>query len=226
MEDRKEEMPTAFTNTPAPGASSPPQATRKEEGFGSFLADTFEVLILTVILFLAIRSVVQNFRIEGHSMEPNFHDGQYLIVNRWAYCPGIYVDIPKVNIRVDLHRCLWQPKRGDVIVFRYPRNPRRDYIKRVIGLPGETMEIRRGVVYINGKPLAEPYRLNHATYNTGPITLGPDEIYVLGDNRPNSSDSHAWGPLKEKYIIGKAIVSYFPPKYWGIVSHYHVEPGG
>ncbi len=199
------------------------------ESFFSFLFEVLEVILLSAILFLAIRSVVQNFRIEGESMEPNFHNGQYLMVNRWAYCPGLYVDLDiswqgraLASWHVDRHVCKWKPQRGDVIVFRYPYNPRRDYIKRVIGLPGETVSIRNGVVYINGHRLVENFRYHHAHYNAGPVKLGPHEYYVLGDNRPFSSDSHEWGPLQDRYIIGKALLSYWPPKYVGIVPHYRL----
>ncbi len=99
------------------------------------------------------------------------------------------------------------------------RDPNRDFIKRVIGLPGETVQVRRGQVFIDGQPLDEPYRPRMGSYDAGPIVLGPDEVYVLGDNRNYSSDSHAWGPLPMKNIIGKALISYWPPQHWGIISH-------
>jgi len=159
-----------------------------------------ETVVLTLVIFLLIRSVVQNFRIDGISMEPNFHDRQFLIINKLAYRLG-------------------QPQRGDVIVFRYPRDPSRDFIKRVIGLPGDTVRIEKGVVYINGRRLQEPYNPRRGSYSAGPITVGPGQLYVLGDNRNNSSDSHTWGLLEMDKVIGKAIFSYWPPRYWGVVSH-------
>lgn len=164
------------------------------------LREIAETVILTLVIFLLIRTVVQNFRVEGMSMEPNFHDGQFLLINKLAYKLG------------DL-------ERGDVIVFRYPRDPSRDFIKRVIGLPGETVEIINGQVYVNGELLSDNYHTNEAGYNSGAVTLGPDELFVLGDNRPNSSDSHSWGPLPRDLIIGRVVLSYWPPDEWGIIKH-------
>ena len=164
------------------------------------LREIAETIILTLVIFLLIRTVVQNFRVEGMSMEPNFHDGQFLLINKLAYKLG------------DL-------ERGDVIVFRYPRDPSRDFIKRVIGLPGETVEIINGQVYINGELLGIDYHTNEAVYNSGAVTLGPDDIFVLGDNRPNSSDSHSWGTLPRDLIIGRVVLSYWPPDEWGIIKH-------
>lgn len=162
--------------------------------------EIIETIILTLVIFFLIRTVVQNFRIEGFSMEPNLHAGQYLIVNKFVY------------------RWLHPPQRGDVIVFEYPRSPDRDFIKRVIGLPGEKVEVRRGKVYINDRPLDEPYLNTLGSYDWGPQVIGPDEYFVLGDNRNNSSDSHSWGTLPKANIIGKAWVSYWPPKYWGLIE--------
>lgn len=180
-----------------------------------------EVLVLAVLMVMLIRNFVQNYRIDGISMEPNFHNGQFLIVNRYAYCPGIHIEIPLVNIPVwEKTWCVRQPRRGDVIIFEYPRDPSRDFIKRVIGLPGETVEIVDGKVYIDGQLMPEPFGPNPGSYTAAPLTVGPDEVYVMGDNRNNSSDSHLWGPLPQDYIIGKALISYWPPRYWAFVPQY------
>ncbi len=165
------------------------------------LREVAETVILTLIIFFLIRTVIQNFRIEGTSMEPNLHNGQYLVINKIVY---------------RLH----PPQRGDVIVFRFPRDPQRDFIKRVIGLPRESVEIRAGRVFINGTPLDEPYSPATSTYSWGPKTLQEGEYFVLGDNRGNSSDSHNWGMLPRENIIGKAWLSYWPPQYWMIIPHY------
>lgn len=170
------------------------------------LREIAETIILTLVIFLLIRTVVQNFRVEGMSMEPNFHDGQFLLINKLAYKLG------------DL-------ERGDVIVFRYPRDPSRDFIKRVIGLPGETVEIINGQVYVNGQLLGDDYHTNEAGYNSGAVTLGAEELFVLGDNRPNSSDSHSWGPLPRNLIIGRVVLSYWPPDEWGIINHGRPDAG-
>ena len=190
----------------------------------SILAAVWElvqVLGLALLMVILIRNFVQNYRIDGISMEPNFHDGQFLIVNRYSYCPGIHIEVPIANLPIfEKTWCVRQPKRGEVIIFEYPRDPERDFIKRVIGLPGDVVEVRNGEVIVNGQPLPEPFGPNPGSYSAGAITVGADEVYVMGDNRNNSSDSHLWGPLPQHYIIGKALVSYWPPRYWSVVPHY------
>lgn len=182
----------------APETLKRPSLWRK---VGVALRELIETLILTLVIFLLIRFAVQNFRIEGSSMEPNFHDGQYLFVNKLIY--------------------LFQPpQRGDVIVFVPPNSGSRDFIKRVIGLPGERVEIRSGTVFINGEPLVESYPLYPGSYSTGPIVVPPDEYFVLGDNRNYSSDSHSWGTVPGKRIIGKAWFSYWPPQSIGFIPDY------
>ena len=200
------------TEPQLPGVETPPPPPEQLEipptlqpsfwrGLGSALRELIETLILTLVIFLVIRFAVQNFRIEGYSMEPNFHDGQFLLVNKIVYM-------------------LHAPERGDVIVFVPPTSSSRDFIKRVIGLPGDRVEVINGKVYINGEMLDEPYPLNPASYSAGAVTVPPDEYFVLGDNRNNSSDSHSWGTVSVKKIIGKAWVTYWPPQMMGIVPDY------
>ncbi len=169
------------------------------------LRELLEVLLLTLILFFALRAVFLNFRVSGVSMLPTLHDGEYVFVYRLAY---------------------WRepPQRGDIIVFRYPLNPKRTLIKRVIGLPGETVSVQNGQVYINGRPLPEPYILASPMYTAPPVTVGPDEVYVLGDNRNNSNDSHAWGVLKRHLIIGKAVWRFWPLQRMGPIPHATYPP--
>ncbi|MDH7485419.1 MAG: signal peptidase I [Anaerolineae bacterium] len=183
------------------------------------LRELVETLILTLVIFLLIRNVVQNFRVEGSSMEPNLHNGQFLIVNRFAYCPGFHLDIPFVDIHWQKVWCIWEPQRGDVIVFHAPDRD-KDYIKRVIGLPGETIEMRQGQVFINGRPLQEPYETRRNVLSAPTVTLGPDELFVMGDNRPNSNDSRNWGSLSMEQVVGKALLCYWPPQDWAIILHY------
>ena len=168
---------------------------------GGLARELIETLALTLVIFLLIRFAVQNFRIEGFSMEPNFHDGQFLIVDKLSYM-------------------LHPPERGDVIVFIPPNNTSKDFIKRVIGLPGDQVEVVSGRVYVNGTPLDEPYPLAPATYSAAAVTVPPEDYFVLGDNRNNSSDSHSWGPVSVKSIIGKAWVSYWPPQVIGFIPAY------
>ncbi|MEA3460010.1 MAG: signal peptidase I [Chloroflexota bacterium] len=171
------------------------------ESAKSALREAAETVFFTIVIFLLIQIFIQNFRIQGPCMEPSLYTGQRLVINKIVYL-------------------LHPPQRGDIIVFKYPRDPRRDFIKRVIGLPGEEVEVREGRVFINGQELNEPYATNFATYSWGPKAMGPEEFFVLGDNRNNSSDSHNWGPVPRKYIVGKAWISYWPPRYWGLAPHH------
>lgn len=164
------------------------------------LREIAETVLLTVVIFALINFATGRFRIEGPSMNPNLSEGQYLIINKLVY---------------KLH----EPARGDIIVFHHPRNSGRDLIKRIIGLPGETVEIRQGQVYIDDAVLMEPYVLHPGRYSVR-YELELDQFFVLGDNRPNSDDSHNWGVLEKDKIVGKAWISYWPPDNWGGVPHY------
>ena len=121
---------------------------------------------------------------------------------------------------------LGDPQRGDVIVFQYPYDPQRDFVKRIIGLPGETVAINNGVVYIDDKPLPdESAYVEYMSMETEPpVTLGDDEYFVMGDNRPGSSDSRSWGPLTGRNIIGKAWLIYYPFGESGFVKQSDLEP--
>jgi signal peptidase I len=203
---------------PVPGPAEATEAVAV--GALAMLGELIQTLLLALIIFLLIRNVIQNFRIDGISMEPNLHDGQFLIINRFAYCPGLHLDIGPLNVHVEKTWCVRQPQRGDIIVFHYPRDPSRDFIKRVIGLPGDVVEVRNGQVYVDGALLPEPFGPNPGSYSAPATRVEPDTIYVMGDNRNNSSDSHSWGLLPEKLIVGKAWVSYWPPQEWAVIPHY------
>ncbi|MDI9546743.1 MAG: signal peptidase I [Chloroflexota bacterium] len=172
------------------------------------LRELVETVVLSLVIFLLIRQVVQNYRIESHSMEPNFYEGQFILVNKLAYKLGA-------------------PQRGDVIVFHNPNNTDEDYIKRVIGLPGDTVEILNQSVLINGEVLTEPYDMNEMRPDTyfGPYLVTPDHLFVMGDNRPNSKDSRSFGELSSALIVGKAWVRVWPITEFGRVMHYQLEPG-
>lgn len=173
----------------------------RRSGFKAILREVVETAIMTLVIFLLVRAGFQNFRIEGQSMETNLHNGQFLIVNKLVY----YIH---------------PPQRGDVVVFHSPQNPRKDFIKRVVGLPGEEVELIDGEVYVDGVRLYETYISNQSGRSWGPEVVGEFEYFVLGDNRDNSSDSRSWGMLDGNAIIGKAWVSYWPPRTWGLVPHY------
>jgi signal peptidase I len=164
-----------------------------------FVLDVLETLILSVVLFLAINAVSARIRVDGSSMEPTLYHGEFVIVNKLAY---------KVS----------EPKIGDVIVFHFPRDPHQDYIKRIIGLPGDRVTVSQGRVYVNDQPLSEDYLAAPPSYND--TWLVPEgALFVLGDNRNNSSDSHTWGPVPLDYVVGKAIFVYWPPDQWGAIDH-------
>lgn len=169
-------------------------------GGRSALRDLFEVIALTLIIFFVVNALTGRFQVLGSSMQPTLHSGQYVIVSKLVY-----------HFR--------EPQRGDVVVFEPPNGAHDDYIKRIIGLPGEHIEVRGGAVWVDGYRLEEPYVSSPMAYS-GSWDLGPDEYFVLGDNRADSSDSRAWGPLHRDLLVGKAWLCYWPPQYWGLIRHY------
>jgi signal peptidase I len=171
-------------------------------------------IIIALILALATRAtVVQAFRIPTASMQDTLLIGDFLLVNKFLYgsrLPFTDIRLPKVR----------GPERGDIIVFEHPIEG-KDYIKRCIGLPGDVVEMRNDVVYINGERLDEPYK-KLASYvgsmsNYGPVKVPAGHLFMLGDNRHNSKDSRSWGMLDQKYLKGKAMVIYFS---WNHERHF------
>ena len=211
---------------PLPREEAPPRPRRRWRRTARELVET---LILALLIFLVVRSAVQNFKVEGSSMDPSLIDGQYLIVNKAIYAhvnlnPLSRV-LPFINPGDDPEWYVFrQPKRGDVVVFRFPNDPKRDFIKRIIGEPGDTVEVRAGIVYINGQSLDEPYITSRPTYNYGPTTVPPKGYFVLGDNRNNSYDSHVWGFVPRENIIGQAWISYWPTDAFGLVPNKSLQP--
>lgn len=165
-----------------------------------------ETILLTLIIFFLIQTVVRNFRVVGTSMLSNLHDGQYLVIDKISY-----------NSFLTSTFGIGGPQRGDVIVFEPPNRPGDDYVKRIIGLPGETVEVRNGRVFINGQPLEEPFQPLTGSYSTPPQVVPEGQVFVLGDNRNNSNDSHTWGTLPMENIVGRAWLSYWPPEQWGLI---------
>ncbi len=193
-----------------PPIEDEPPAEEKPSGWKTAWAvvrEVGETIILTLIIFFLIQTVIRNFRVVGTSMVDNLHDGQYLIIDKLSY-NSFVKDVLKMG----------GPQRGDVIVFEPPNRPGEDYVKRIIGLPGETVEIRAGQVFINGEPLAEPFQPMPGTYTMPNAVTVPDgQVFVLGDNRNNSNDSHNWGTLPLENIVGRAWLSYWPPNEWGVI---------
>ena len=167
-------------------------------GARRMILDVLETLILSVVLFLGINAISARIRVESISMQPNLYAGDFVIVNKLAYKLGV-------------------PRRGDIIVFRYPPDPTQTpYIKRVIGLPGDKIHIADGQVYVNNELLIEPY-LKVTTSRGGDWTIPANSLFVMGDNRNNSSDSRSWGMVPMENVIGKALVIYWPPKDWAVL---------
>lgn len=164
-----------------------------------FLIEAIETVVLAVVLFLIINTVSARIRVDGQSMEPSFHSGNFVIVNKLAYRFGDY-------------------HRGDVIVFPSPNSDGEDLIKRVIGLPGERIRISNGQVFVNDRLLSEPYILSSPSGDRREITLSQNALYVMGDNRNNSSDSRTWGPLDIEKVLGKAIFVYWPFPDFGLLQ--------
>jgi len=209
MNDEASPPPEGLSQTPAeplapsPAESEPPEAETTATKFSmwSLVYEILETVVLAAIIWLAVNFATARFIVEGSSMEPNFHTGQMLIVSRLSYK-------------------LSTPQRGDVIVFQYPDNPVDDYIKRVIGVPGDTVEVQDSRVYIDGQLISEPYlQPDTPEIQRGKWVVPADSYFVMGDNRAHSSDSRSWGMLSKEFIIGKAWISYWPPSDWGLVPH-------
>lgn len=173
----------------------------------SMLRELLETIVLALVIFLVVRQGMQNYRIESHSMQPNFYEGQFVLVNKLAYKLG-------------------EPTRGDVVVFRNPANEDEDYIKRVIGLPGDTIGFQNGEVYVNGELMDDSFTNPPTPAPNGQtLIVSPEHIFVMGDNRPNSRDSRFFGPLDEDLLVGKAWLRVWPFSSIGLVDHLELVPG-
>ena len=185
---------------------------------GKFVWELIQTVALTLLIFLAMRAVIQNFKVEGTSMEPTLRSNEFLIVNKATYTRVDGTPIERVISSREPGAPVFlfgEPSRGDIVVFRFPAQPDKDFIKRIIGVPGDTIEIRNGRVILNGTPQDEPYISREPSYDTPRTVVPPGNYFVLGDNRPNSSDSHVWGFVPADNLIGKAWFAYWPPSDWG-----------
>ena len=173
--------------------------TQENNDWKRFVLDIIETIILAVVLYFGINAISARVRVDGFSMNPTLQNGEYVLVSRLAY-------------KFDT------PQRGDIIVFGIPTDQDQDLIKRVVGLPGETVSVRQNMVLINGIPLEEPY-IAQAPLYSGEWTVPHGNLFVLGDNRNDSKDSHQWGMLPTDNIIGKALLIYWPPPEWKLINH-------
>ncbi|MCH7588112.1 MAG: signal peptidase I [Chloroflexi bacterium] len=186
---RKSDQYPSLEEFPSPGP---------KRSITRFLIEALEIVLIAGGLFLLVNFLTARVRVESISMQPNLREGEFVVINRLAY---------KWN----------QPQRGDIIVFRFPGDPEKRYIKRVIGLEGDTLLIENGQVYVNGELLHEPYISTPPVYS-GDWDVGLEEVFVLGDNRNNSNDSKNWGALSTDAIIGKAVFIYWPPSEIGLIE--------
>jgi len=241
MADRYQESPT---NTPAfrsPGGvpeeadptAAPAPATTPTAKPRSMIREVIETLLLALLIFIAVRAVVLNYRVEGHSMDHTLANNEMLLVNRNAYfafdqsrwlnwIPGVHFD------KDDTWRPFGTPERGDIVVLHPPSPATSDkpYIKRVIGVAGDTVEVKDGGVYINGTRLDETYvdqgNVSQCGLNQqycGPINVPDGFVFVMGDNRENSEDSRYFGLVPVDNIVGKTWLTYWPLGDFGLVDH-------
>lgn len=190
-----------------PSPQSLPLPVKLVKSVVNFFFDFLETIVVALSIFVVIYLfILQPHEIKGSSMEPNFHNNEYILTDKISYR-------------------FKDPQRGNIIVFKAPKNPDIDYIKRIIGLPGESVKIEKGDVYVNDQKLKEQYIHDKSLLFPGSfmqegvsVTVPPGEYFVMGDNRPHSSDSREFGPIPKNSIIGKAFVRYWPLNEVGIIS--------
>jgi len=181
--------------------------------------EVIEAVLLAVVVFMLLQTTVRNFKVDGSSMDPTLENGQYLLVNRLVYLRiemdrfsniVLFWQAEEDSVRYAIH----PPERGEVIVFEFPdsnpSNSKKDFVKRVIGLPGETIDVKDGVPFVDGVVLEEPYLTTKDHSNGRKVELGAGEYYVMGDNRAHSNDSRNWGAVPEENLRGKVWMIYWP----------------
>ena len=184
----------------------------------SGVRETLDVLVLAVVMLMAVRFVAYNYIVDGPSMQPTFHNGEFVIVNRLAYRSFDLSWLPGQD--EDEWRPFGHPEPGDVIVFtQVSSGIAKDLIKRVIAVEGQTIEVRDGAVFVDGEALDEPYISAPPEYQVPPTVVPPGELFVLGDNRINSADSHLFGPINESQVVGRADLRYWPFGAAGRIEH-------
>ena len=186
------------------------------------IREIFETGILAVLIFLALHLSVQNYRVEGPSMRPTLDEGEYVIVNKLLYLRLEPHELARLVPYLDVedNRSLFpfhEPSHGEVVIFRFPKDESRDFIKRVIGVPGDTIEIKSGQVIRNGVVVDEPYVTLRDGTSMAPVVVPPDAYFVLGDNRRASNDSRDWGAVPAENIIGRAWLGFWPLDRWHVL---------
>ncbi|MDP6453076.1 MAG: signal peptidase I [SAR202 cluster bacterium] len=181
----------------------------------SILKGILEILVVGLVVFLTLTYGVQNIRVSGSSMEPTLHDGEFMLANKLVYLrfnpDNLRKWLPFISVEGDEPVFAFHPpSQGDVVVFSRESSATGYYVKRVVGVAGDTVEIRRGQVFINGTAQLEPHITSASRDSFGPLMVPPHSYFVLGDNRNSSTDSRKWGPIPEESIVGRAWVSFWP----------------
>ena len=181
----------------------------------SILKELLQTIFLALFLFLCLRLTIQNTQVLYPSMMPTLVENQLVIINKAAYsriAQKSLAHIPVLNDLVHTTQAylFGHPQRGDIIVFHSPPNPERDFIKRIVGMPGETIEIHRGKIMIDNKLFNEPYVMHTSKDSLPPTKIPPDSFFVMGDNRSRSEDSRIWGTVPLESIVGKLWLRYWP----------------
>ena len=192
-----------------------------------FIRELIETVLLSIAVFLALHLSVQNFRVEGTSMDPTLTEGQYIVANKIIYSRvatnslARFVPFIQPSDDGEALYVFHPPRHGEILIFNFPTDDSRDLVKRVIGLPGDTIEIQSGQVIRNGELLDEPYVVNRDRRNVDLLVVPENSYYVLGDNRRASSDSRDWGFLADEHVVGRGWVSYWPTDRIGVLQVFH-----
>jgi signal peptidase I len=196
----------------------------RQFGIKTAFMQIFTTVFLAIFVLMLIRSMAQNFRVEGSSMEPTISSGQRVIISKasyWRFDLASFLNPVEQPVSKRDSNPIYPfgaPSRGDVVVFRYPLDLDRAFVKRVIGIPGDVVEIKKGTVYVNGGALNEPYVKAPPSYEMAARMIPADNLFVLGDNRDHSSDSHIWGLVPTSDLIDKAVMVYWPLDHLGMIS--------
>jgi len=177
--------------------------------------EAIETIALAVLLTLLFQASIQLFEVQGSSMDPRLATGDRVLVNKALYMEMDANRVARFLPWVDTNpgqtwHPFGEPESGDVIVFRFPKNETQSFVKRIVGMPGDTVDVQRGTVFVNGEPLDEPYVVHDSKETRPPVKIGRDEYYVMGDNRTQSNDSRNWGTVPADNIIGRVWVGYWP----------------
>lgn len=199
-----------------------------------FLRELLETVVAALVLFFVVQALVDNFVVTGPSMEPNVHNKQLILVNKAVYFEVSRSLLDRLLPFVDLGPgedlyLFHAPRRGEVVIVHRPEVQRgpREIIKRIVGLPGETLEIRQGTLYLNGRVYREPYVENRdLSGSLAPVRIPEGRYFVMGDNRPTSLDSRDWGTVPAENIIGKAWLNYWPPQDLSFLRHWAATLAG